>query len=309
MPLIMHNVSLLVVCLACTAHSRRVHSSAEQAFNPTVGFHPSDPRALRTAINVAHARRVEQLGQSRVSPVVAQATTEDEQAPPQAPAEPEEQSDDLEREKLKVSLFKMAAAYDRGYGATPSARKKMDLIIEQLESLNPTTDAARGILGDDDAPLRANWRMIWTTAQDVLSLASSPTTTVGAIYQIIEPPVATNIIDLIPRPQALLPPSMQPSSILRAEVTTRASPRENFPNRVGLTFESVKLKPVEVFGVQVPFLPPFSVDLPRPQIPGSTPETSPGYFDVIYLDDDLVIIKQNAPGGLFALTKADSYDP
>lgn len=309
----MYKVSLVVVCLAYTAQSRRVLSSAEQAFNPTAGFHLYDLEhhrgAFRPALESAHAIRGAQLAASRLPPALAQATAEDEQAVLQVPTDTMEHSDDIEREKLKVSLFKMAAAYDRGYGASPSARKKMDLIIEQLESLNPTSDAARGISGDDDAPLRANWRMIWTTAQDVLSLASSPTTTVGAIYQIIEPPIATNIIDLIPRPQALLPPSLQPSSILRAEVTTRASPREDFPNRVGLTFESVKLKPVEVFGVQVPFLPPFSVDLPRPQIPGSTPETSPGYFDVIYLDDELVIIRQNAPGGLFALTKADDYDP
>jgi len=34
----------------------------------------------------------------------------------------------------------------------------------------------------------------------------------------------------------------------------------------------------------------------------------PGYFDVEYLDDELLIIRQQAPGGVFALVKVDSYD-
>merc|ERR1712232_1211515 len=98
--------------------------------------------------------------------------------------------------------------------------------------------------------------MVWTTAQDVLVLAASPLATVGAIYQVIEPPVATNVIDLIPRAQALFPPGIAPS-LLRLEVLTRAKSRENLPLRVGLTFEEVKAQPVDVLGMSVKdVLPP-----------------------------------------------------
>ena len=46
--------------------------------------------------------------------------------------------------------------------------------------INPTEYAARGIDGDDYnaeadmVPLKAIWRMVWTTAFDVVSLGASP---------------------------------------------------------------------------------------------------------------------------------------
>lgn len=230
-------------------------------------------------------------------------------------AELYDESDDeyvKEREKLKSSLIALGASYDRGFGATPSSRSEAEDIIDRLENLNPTINASQGIDGDEgfDAPLRGAWRMVWTTAQDVLLLGASPIATVGAIYQVIDPPVATNIIDLIPRSQALLPPGIVPS-LLRAEVTTKASSRGSLPLRVGLTFEKVNLQPVEILGAPVKdFLPPIGWNLPSiSNIPGFDEESSPGYFDVSYLDNELLIIKQNAPGGLFALIKVENYDP
>lgn len=78
---------------------------------------------------------------------------------------------------LKRELLQLAASYDRGFGATPRAREEASDIIQQLAAINPTKDAARGIDGnweDGDAPLKGAWRMIWTTALDVVSLAASP---------------------------------------------------------------------------------------------------------------------------------------
>jgi hypothetical protein len=217
-----------------------------------------------------------------------------------------------EREQLKTTLYKLGASYDRGFGATGRARDEADQVIDALEALNPMTFAAEGIegVGSASSPLTGAWRMIWTTAQDVLTLASSPISTVSAIYQVFDPPVVTNVIDLIPRIQALLPPGVAPQSLVRAQVTTRASPRSSMPNRVGLDFESVNLQPVQLFGFESSMLPPFGFNLPRlPDIPGSDPESSPGFFDVTYLDAELLVIRQNAPGGYFALVKVDNYDP
>jgi hypothetical protein len=218
-------------------------------------------------------------------------------------------------ESLKRELINLGASYDRGYGATSRSFAQADSIISKLEQNNPEQNAIRGIDGDsgsgDDtlsSPLAGSWRMIWTTAADVLTLNANPFTTVGAIYQVFDPPSVTNIIDLLPPFQTLL--GSERGSLLRAKVQTRAySPTTKKEgnnnninkNKIGLDFESISLGPVELFGNDVGFLPPLGFDLPR------TPFE--GFFDVIFLDENLLIIRQNAPGGLFVLTKVDSFDP
>ncbi len=274
------------------------------------------------------------------------------------------QVEETTRTELKRQLYQLAASYDRGFGATPKAQKDAGDIIEKLGALNPTHDSARGIDGNEDnAPLKAIWRMIWTSAFDVVSLGASPFageqcsllfTTLdideiqfnllaccipkfyqiypapSAMYKdITKPPLATNIIDFIPRAQTLINFSSL-SSLLRAEVTTRASTRCGFPNRVGLVFERVKLQPIELLGQKLTDLPPLTVDFTLPGslleqlaslVPGldnylglsdtskEANDDSPGYFDVKYLDNELLIIRQQAPGGLFALVKVDNCDP
>jgi hypothetical protein len=213
-----------------------------------------------------------------------------------------------EREALKRTMLQLGASYDRGFGASPKARKDAESTIVALELLNQETWAAQGILGNETSPLAGNWRMIWTNAQDVLVLGASPVATIGAIYQVFEPPIVTNIIDFIPRVQALLPPSFAMKTLVRAEVTTRASVRPNRPNRVGLVFEKVQVKPVELLGQEVN-LPPLGFDLPKINLAGSSSEDAPGYFDVTFLDEEMLIIRQNAPGGLFVLVKAPDNDP
>jgi len=34
-----------------------------------------------------------------------------------------------------------------------------------------------------------------------------------------------------------------------------------------------------------------------------------GFFDVTFLDEELVVIRQNAPGGLFVLARVDDASP
>ena len=240
---------------------------------------------------------------------------------------------DSERSKLKRELFKLSASYDRGYGSTETSRFAVNNIIDRLKALNPTEEASRGIDGNNmedniDTPIIGIWQMVWTTAQDVLLLNASPLSTVGAIYQVItDPPIITNVIDLIPRSQAILPPNFA-SSLLRLEVTTRAKLRTSDPNRIGLNFEKVKATPKQFLGFNDvdTFFPPLKFNLPSLSVLLSSipeevksslgidgnadgSENYPGYFDVIYLDDELLIIQQNAPGGLFVLVKSDSYDP
>lgn len=87
-------------------------------------------------------------------------------------------SEKLERASLlKRELYQLAASYDRGFSATPRARKEASDIIQKLAAINPTEDASRGIDGSTnqhDVPLKSIWRMIWTSALDVVSLGASP---------------------------------------------------------------------------------------------------------------------------------------
>ena len=214
-------------------------------------------------------------------------------------------------ERLKRDMLEMGASFDRGFGASPRAREKAKQIISDLESENQEMNAARHISGnpstnDEASPLTGRWRLIWTTATDVLGLGASPIATVGAIYQFFDPPIVTNVIDFLPRIQNLLPPPLVQNSMPRAQVQTRASPREGMPNRVGLDFERVELKPVELLGQDVGnFLPPFGFDLPKLfEVPDDV-----GYFDVTFLDDDFLVIQQNAPGGLFVLARVEDSGP
>ena len=221
---------------------------------------------------------------------------------------------DVVRNKLK--LIQLAASYDRGFGASPSARNQVSLLIEQLERQNESKQAADTILQPGvrrPTTLIGNWRMIWTTALDVLSLQASPFFIAGAIYQVFESAetnIVTNIIDFIPRIQSLSP-SLLPNTLIRAQVQTRAClpAASGGPNRVGLIFEKVSIQPVQLVGFDTSTtLPPLAFDLP--QLPGTSSTTSsPGYFDVTYLDDDLLIIRQNQPGGLFCLLRTESIDP
>ena len=240
---------------------------------------------------------------------------------------------DKTRQELKGTIVQLGASYDRGFGASPRVRRKMEEILQELETLNPETNAARwidgppptpassfdsisiGINGDSfsgreeeesstQSPLFGTWRMIWTTAQDVLILGANPLVTVGAIYQFIDPPIVTNVIDFMPRLQNLLPPSIGPNSMVRAEVATVASSRIHFPNRVGLSFQRVQFQGQELLGQDVSqLLPPLGFNLPRINVPDDV-----GYFDVTYLDAELLVIRQNSPGGCFVLVNVDRSD-
>jgi hypothetical protein len=228
------------------------------------------------------------------------------------------------REGLKRSLLQLGASYDRGFGATPRARREVDDVISQLEELNPETNASFGIDGSASTstsstsrkgPLEGNWRMIWTTAVDVLVLGTNPFITVGAIYQIYTPPIATNVIDILPKLQPLVA-SSNLSSIIRANVETRSSSTLGRPMKIGLVFERVMVQPMELFGTpMMGILPPLAFDLPRlpsSLLGGDGGGDAAGYFDVTYVDSDILIIRQNAVagvGGLFVLTKVENTDP
>jgi len=118
---------------------------------------------------------------------------------------------------------------------------------------------------------------------------------------------------------ANLPPdaASKLATTTRLRVQTRARPRS--ATRVGLSFESVGAEQLAVLGQAVPdWLPKPKVDLPQLGLDvqrrifsvGDDEDprdaaSNPAFFDVQFLDEELLVIKQGSPGGLFAAVAVD----
>ena len=102
---------------------------------------------------------------------------------------------------LKSKLFAACAAADRGFAASPADREEIEALLDELSPLSPTDEPTRGLAeGAADAPLRKCWRLVYTSASDVSTLAANPLASLGGIYQDArELPVVTNVIDSFPR--------------------------------------------------------------------------------------------------------------
>lgn len=219
---------------------------------------------------------------------------------------------------LKRDIFQMGASYNRGFAASPRARETTLKLVEELERFNTQNNAADGVDGSPlttehrDPPLQGVWRLLWTTGPDVLVLDVNPVVTTCAIYQVFEPPLVTNVIDLQPKIQALIPAAVGVgNTLLRARVQTRANQRAGRPNRVGLVFERVQLQPLQLLGSDIDVFPPLGFDLPRFAGAATTEPNgpdSPGYFEVTYLDDEVLVYRQQF-NGIFVYIKVDDMDP
>jgi hypothetical protein len=230
---------------------------------------------------------------------------------------PSSESKDVDRSisETKQRLFAQCAACDRGFGAVERERTEITMLVNQLSALCVDKNTTRGLFPDTsyvDCPIEGCWKLIYTDALDVLSLAASPFTLLQGtklsahfqqllahimggrkyflltrrhpnylpnlstllisnttylyylgIYQKIDRDGSSvNIIDLAPRLQALLPPSLVGAgSTLRLRVGTSARARSE--KRVGLTFRSVEAAPLSLAGQSVSFLPPLQVNLPQ----------------------------------------------
>ena len=102
---------------------------------------------------------------------------------------------------------------------------------------------------------------------------------------------------------------MNIDSTIRLQVKTKAKARSN--TRVGLTFLGVRATPLTALGVDISNLLP-SIGFQFPSLPSfvgnigadnNSNNNSPGYFDILYLDETCLIISQNEPGGIFVNIK------
>jgi hypothetical protein len=222
----------------------------------------------------------------------------------------------------KLELLRTCTTLSRGFYATSSERERVNAQIDALvESGSGLQDPTMGLAGSNtaaadndaaapsDVPLEGLWALVYTNAFDVVSLASTPFTALRGIYfEIDRRGTSSNIIDFAPRLEANLPSSINLGSTLRARVKTKSKARSS--TRVGLSFVGVSLEPQSLLGFDIRFAPPIGVDFPSLPSLGfgadsreDNGDNSPGFYDIMYLDENLLILSQNEPGGVFISTK------
>ncbi|KAJ1619002.1 hypothetical protein T492DRAFT_603798 [Pavlovales sp. CCMP2436] len=205
---------------------------------------------------------------------------------------------------LKADLVRACALCDRGFSARPATRRRIDELVQQLIPLSDVEDCTAGLDGTIDGrptPIVALWELVYTDAADVIALGANPFIVVGSVYQDIrQPPVSLNLIELSPRG---LNAQLSLDTTFRLKVSTRAYVRS--PKRAGLSFEQVGGTPLTFLGAAIlPSFAPPSLNLPSSQ---EQAETGRAYFDIKYLDEDMLIIKQSSPGGYFVSVRASDF--
>jgi len=224
------------------------------------------------------------------------------------------------REDLKKSLYSKCAECDRGFSSIPSDRIAIDSIINELKTLSPEGNPTRNFFPDNNdtsasAPLDGAWKLIYTTAFDVLILGVNPFSITQSIYQVINSTgSAINVINVAPRLQAFLPQQLVGTgSTLRLKVYIDAKRKSD--DEISLRFKSTEIKPITLLGNKINFLPSLKLLLPQRILGGDAWKSSDnnnknsfgqssGYFRVLYLDSECLIIQQNQPGGIFVSVRS-----
>ena len=230
-----------------------------------------------------------------------------------ATAEPDEEvagKEAASREAAKKSLFKLCTGLNRGLNAREDENRAAVALVESLEQLCPPKDDGMVMMRPADggaAPIGGEWKLIYTTALDVLTVGLTPGVEVGQIYQNISPDLTevVNIIELQPSLAAL-------NGVLGSSLTTftvRAKATVEGIDRLRIAFQDVSVQAETLFGTQLSTLPipealrRFKFSFPTAlRGDGGDPSLSSGYFTTTFLDDDLRISRGNN-GALFVLVR------
>ncbi len=190
----------------------------------------------------------------------------------------------------KLELLERLAGSNRGLLANERDRLSIQSAIAYLEDRNPTA-----LPLEATELLEGNWRLLYTTSQDLLGLGRFPAVQLGQIYQCIRTQTTQiyNIAELTSLPflESVVSVSAQftPVSEKRVEVRFERSvlglqrllPYESPDQLINLLSSATKPKAID-----------FEIKTQR----------KPGWLDVTYLDQDLRIGRGNE-GSLFVLTK------
>ena len=208
----------------------------------------------------------------------------------------------------KNDLRNAIAPKNRGIAATENDRQTIGSMIARVEDRNPTLDplSALDLLAGD-------WRLLYTTSQELLGIDRVPLAQLGEIYQCVRPSQSriyniAEVNSLLPYCEGLV------SVVARFEPTaeaTSASPEGETKlstRRVDVRFNRGVIGLQRMLGYQSPaqYIEKLTALEKLSLLQGIdfsiNPDRQQGWLEVTYLDKDLRIGRGNQ-GSVFVLTK------
>ena len=205
---------------------------------------------------------------------------------------------------LKAELFKLLAPTNRGILASESQRSLIEAAVARLETLNPTaqpTSAASLLDGD--------WRLLYTTSQELLGTDRVPVVQLGNIYQCVRAQASRiyNIAEVqgLPYLESII------SVVASFEPAAKAETDDSYQQlkrRVNVKFNRAVWGLQRSLGYQSPaqYIQQLEQTQKLNWLKGIDFEINAdrqqGWLEITYLDEDLRIGRGNQ-GSLFVLTK------
>jgi hypothetical protein len=190
----------------------------------------------------------------------------------------------------KAALLEVIAGQNRGILSNQTDRQAVLAAVAQLEDRNPTPEPLQAT-----EKLNGNWRLLYTTSQELLRIDQVPLLKLGQIYQCIRDSSATlyNIAEVYGLPY------------LEGIVSVVARFEPVSEKRVNVRFERsiVGLQRLLDYGSPDHFIEQIEAGKKFPALDFSiAAREQRGWLEITYLDDDLRIGRGNE-GNVFVLTK------
>jgi PAP_fibrillin len=190
----------------------------------------------------------------------------------------------------KAALLEAIAGKNRGLLATEADKQAILAAVAQLEDRNPTPQP---LMASD--LLDGNWRLLYTTSQELLRIDQFPLLKLGQIYQCIRTNTATlyNIAELYGLPY------------LEGIVSVVAQFEPVSERRVNVRFDRsiIGLQRLMDYHAPEQFIQQIEAGKKFPAIDFAiTAREQRGWLEITYLDEDLRIGRGNE-GNVFVLTK------
>jgi hypothetical protein len=227
------------------------------------------------------------------------------------------------KEKTRALAFRTKAGFD----ATATDRQRMTYLIEQLAAYNPTAAPAASYYSTSDSSSSSNtpptsptlagkWTLVYTDAPDILSLADGGGGPLGgkleAIGQECAPPYIRNVIAWR-RPawaSVVLGDDDDSDGRVLQKVVTQASATPDQPCRVNLVLKGLEFSADNTSEAEEEETRSTEKSSPWPNwlsqpLKLSGPASLPfGSFTIMYLDDELRIVRTNQ--GYYAMNERNT---
>ncbi|WP_088890565.1 PAP/fibrillin family protein [Leptolyngbya ohadii] len=195
----------------------------------------------------------------------------------------------------KAALLEAIAGKNRGILATETDRQAIQAAIVRLEERNPTPEPLQAT-----ELLDGNWRLLYTTSQELLRIDLLPLFKLGQIYQYVRTATAQiyNIAEIsgVPYLEGFVSVAARFEPFPDESLSQRRV-KVNFERSILGLQRLVNYQSPEAFIEQIDSGKKFTaIDFPITQ------REQKGWLEITYLDEDLRIGRGNE-GNVFVLTK------